>query len=457
MSDGTSRVEHWVAGPWRLLRTPWDTYLGTFWHWGPGLEPGPDLDGQPIVSGVVRPTSRTGTIWDGTIVDRIEGSATPGWLEWVPGRQEIAPGDVLWLNFIHRQAGTGPSGYQLFKAGPRGGSTPLWFDLDPQLVNVTGIDVDAAGRLCITDRGAAALHEYLPSGVDGIPYADLTSPVWIDQRGVLDCQYAPDGTLYALYSDPPEVRALDRATLSTTLVRALAGTPRSFALSPAGEVVVVGSDIALAAMGATYTRRGELVELRPAADGNYPLIIDGRRVGDVQLLPDPNTFGDPETRNYANHPAHIVERPDGWLAAVGYVRDSTPDTSRAPPEVHKARLWALDRQDGPLERRNLMLTTQTHPALWGTAIALVPGGEPRDPWTDEVIDPYPDAAVTPEDHFADFTPTPASIPQGSPFATGVQEPSCTGAGSTGATLLALWVVLAAGARRRCSRNLAEAH
>lgn len=320
------------------------------------------------------PESGTGVTFYGDI--NLQGQ----FFESVPYRlTEAEPGDIFTL----RRMSSGPTDWMLMRSGPRGGLAPAWFTIvdDENLRWPSGLDIDADGYACLTDRelgGIGRLH-LLGPGTTRTPNEFLVT--WDLPEGAADCMMEPDGSILVLQDRVRRLVRLGHPFAEPELVRELTETePTTLVRAPDGAIEVL--DRQRAEYGRLYLEDGRKLEV--VGDANT-ILLDG-----VPLAVGADVFpASPDSRPWR---VELAVRPDGRLV------------------IQRLDTTHLDNQDigfGPatppmvydLEREQaLPLTTNELHAHW--LIARLPGGEPRDPWTGEefvplLSEPLPTAPDTP--------------------------------------------------------------
>lgn len=272
-------------------------------------------------------------------------------LEYFYAPRAVSPGDTLYLAHTERPS-SGEPGFMLYAIGPRGGANPLWERPLPGLRGPTGMHVGDDGRLCIADRRAQRLVELLPDE-DGVPAVLGRTG---EGEPFVDCLYDINGELLVLIENPARVmRAADDGELFV-LDRPPGIDPHAdLVATPDGFEVLKLLQGENAVRGVAWLPSGERFEFRNG-DLLDPVTGDPVRLSGASLL-------------------RAVPRADGSIVVVFAStaaeppEDGSPMLSRPPllllPDGTTLPVTALDEETGPYQ-----------------AIAAVPGGTRRDPWSE---------------------------------------------------------------------------
>jgi hypothetical protein len=422
-----------IGTPWASLRrkklfpesfapTGHGDYFGGRWVYDADLEDGPMVGGNYYAG---PPVHALMGAWGDTLVDSVSGD------ELVRVEQRVEPGDVLAAGGVAGEDVYGRvyGGAMLYRIGARGGFAPLW-DAPLEGLTVSGMDVSPSGRLCLADAVHGRIVERTPVEEDLIPTATTLDA---DAPGVADCFYEDDDSLLLLVADPPRVERWRRGAADTELVEALSGRPAMFVREAGGGYSLLDADGPV---------RGAVV----LADGTRFEVVDG----DGSPIPMAGVQG----VGYFDYGERfeLVERPDGLIVTLG-VEAAYPYT-RTSVGLDRVHPGFYDR--GRDEAVPIAVFEELTGTNGWTALARVPGGIGRDPWTDEPVGPEgwvggddggPGVTTTPLGPGRQGTPT-----GGAQIASG-DDGGCHGApGGAGGWLLALLVAWFAtrrpGARRR---------
>lgn len=351
------------------------------------------------------------TVWGDTVVAATRES---GVVAFVRSPRRVDPGDVLTLRLEDLDAVTPDGealGWMLFRSGPQGGIAPLWDAPRLDLGDVAGIDVDAAGDLCVADRGKGHLLLFEPSDPRSrVPDLGVaTEPV----PGILGCLEEPEGVVVLVDHAP----WLYRWTQDAGLVAAddtgltVPASPLGLARDGSGAPYVVAAEAGL--RGSFTTRDGRVVSMR---EGSLELLVDGRPLTRLDHL-----AGSPDhvlDVSYSGTELHgrlrAVERPDGKL--VVSLTEATADGR----ESTWTLMWVVDLDvehvgtAAGADTRALPLALEDFPGEAGAGLVVVPGAPPTgDPWTGAGGGSGPDGpggAIAPTPPTADAGPI--AVPPG---------------------------------------------
>ena len=240
------------------------------------------------------------------------------------------PGDAL---IVAEGLAQGPGNYgmNLFWSRPRGGAVPLW-TLNQwwgDQTRITGADINTNGVLCVADQGNGALRRFeSPGGIVGYRPTQVSLR---DDFGAppLDCVMADDdSTLVLVEGDPPR------------LVR----VPTDFWAATED-------------LGLVEDPAARQVELAPAAMGGFEPTTSAAGI----YCNDLSCFGATELELSGS--VHLGVRPNGQILVAEY---GLPN-----------RAVELRRMAGSEQKAGIPVTN----TRYGLGLALIPGGEPVDPWT----------------------------------------------------------------------------
>jgi hypothetical protein len=367
-----------------------------------------------------------------TLVQIVDGKL----YEAVQVPERVDPGELL--AFTYEDSTGGSEHGTLWHINARGGKGKV-FELPK--VKVTGMNVAKDGRICLAapEPGVyiQARNKPLSFGLQGLLQAELAV------GKVVDCDFGPDGRAHLLMTDPPRVLVWNGKTDTKN-----PGAPEDFEtrlLDPNKmpfQLLVQpdGQDYVLyeggSALGMGRMQDGSIAELET---DSKRLKIHGQLVG-PDLYKWVNDLGTSkwklEPGSMPSLRVHVAQRPDGLVAVLPYQMADVPlqGVLTAPPTtvlvVHPGT-----GQAGQLTPRFDMGMHNPH------ALAVVPGGEARDPWTGQPMGVVaePDAGGT------DAAATDAAATDAGPGNEAVAPKNDGGcqAGRTGDGMHVAWLLLAA--------------
>lgn len=321
---------------------------------------------------------------------------------------EAEPGDIFTLR---RQssgwADPSPTHWMLMRSGPRGGLAPAWFtDVEDESLGwPSGLDIDADGYACLTDRelgGIGRLH-LLGPGTTRTPNEFLVT--WDVAEGAADCLMEPDGSILVLQDRARRLVRLAHPFAEPELVRELTETePTTLVRAPDGAIEVL--DRQRGEYGRLYLEDGRKLEV--VGDANT-VLLDG-----VPLAVGAEVF--PNIPNAEPWRVELAVRPDGRLVLqrldTTHLENQDIGFGPATPPM----VYDLEREQA------LPLTTNELHSHW--LVARLPGGAPRDPWTGaELVPPI-----------SEPLPTAPAAPTAPTDGTPLEEPTdggCSGGGAVG--------------------------
>ncbi len=390
--------------PHALRRIGTGGYLSLRAGFGPDLRRGP----YPTRTGGFAGT----VVWGGVGirgVARGSGSFFPGLTALVGYPITVDPGDLLW--FPNERDGDFVRQGTLYKSGRQGGFVRLMQGADEIFRRVVGADIGDTGRLCVVDHvpgepWSDALLVLEPDGSgDRVP---LSVRLVGEQQGLRDCAWADDGALHLLIADPPRLATLDMQTGDVVPYLELE-LPASAELLRLVDRPTEGFEVLHTADGLRGLNYGPSGRRLTLTTQNV-LQIDGEPVSaPLQLVYDDRDRID-EVDPGIGLFADLIERPDG-LVVIHPFRVELESVGR----TWLTRHWVVDPATGAVAE----LGVGDHP-VDGAKTIRVPGGEPRDPWTGELIAGLPNPG-------AGDVPQPPSAPTGGTPAPGGADEGCRAA------------------------------
>jgi hypothetical protein len=275
--------------------------------------------------------------------------------------ERVDPGELLVATYNDSPLGSEVG--TLWHVPERGGKANVF---EVPKMQVRGMNVAADRRVClVTASGSFVQMRPMPVSF-GMP---VLQDVDLKVGPVADCDYGPDGRVHLLMTDPPRVLVWNGKGEADFETRALPADKKPFQLlvNPDGtdRVLVQGGPV----LGMGRLQDGSIAEVDAETQR---LRIHGKLVG-----PDLNTrFNSlnlitPQLgpSSWQTLRVRLAQRPDGLVAAVLY----EPTGAGKGPT---ATVLAWDPRTGR--------TGEFAPVMQGdfpVAVAVVPGGVARDPWT----------------------------------------------------------------------------
>ena len=308
--------------------------------------------------------SPTRRIFDDTLVQIAYGRL----FEVVQIPEKAEPGELIAMT--EESTAVGSEHSTLWHIPARGGKAEV-FSLPH--IRVSGMNAAPDGRICLAAPIPGVFMQIRPAPLTfGMP-SHLKTEIHVGR--VIDCDYAPDGRLHLLMNDPPRIltwNGKNDKDFETKLLDATKVPQQLLVLKDGTDRVFYNGD---GIVGMGRLQDGSIAEIDAATQR---LRIHGELVG-----PDLTSWLNTVTS--AVHPltaasweglrAHIAQRPDGLVAILPYSPVDNVQVFGAPPGT---TVMVIDPHTGLTGELTPFFDRGLHQAH---ALAVLPGGLARDPWT----------------------------------------------------------------------------
>jgi hypothetical protein len=240
-------------------------------------------------------------------------------------------------------------------------------------IKFTGMNAAPDGRICLASPDPGVFMQIRDKPLSfGMPSLLITE---LHVGKVIDCDYGPDGRPHLLMGDPPRVLIWNGKSDTDFETRPLdvAKVPQQLLVNKDGTDRVLNFDDTVLGMG--RLQDGSIAEIDAKTQR---LRVHGALVG-----PDLTSWLNQVTS--PNHPltaasweglrAHIAQRPDGLIAVLPYSPVGNVQVFGAPPPT---TVMVIDPHTGQTGELTPYLEKGLHNPH---ALAVLPGGLARDPWT----------------------------------------------------------------------------